>query len=86
MLKLNNVVKKYDGFELNCSLEVPRGCVTGLIGKNGAGKSTVFKTILGLIRYDGGEPFHIDETAPLCDLQTEIFCRITGGIQDIFYS
>lgn len=55
MLKLNNVIKKYDGFELNCSLEVPKGCVTGLIGKNGAGKSTVFKTILGLIRYDGGE-------------------------------
>ena len=55
MLKLNSVVKKYDGFELNCSLEVPRGCVTGLIGKNGAGKSTVFKTILGLIRYDGGD-------------------------------
>ena len=55
MLKLNNVVKKYDGFELNCSLEVPRGCVTGLIGKNGAGKSTVFKTILGLVRYDGGD-------------------------------
>jgi ABC-2 type transport system ATP-binding protein len=30
------------------------GCVTGLIGQNGAGKSTTFKAILGLISTDGG--------------------------------
>ena len=30
------------------------GCVTGLIGQNGAGKSTTFKAILGLISPDGG--------------------------------
>ncbi len=54
MLKLENVKKQYDGFELNCSLEVKEGCVTGLVGKNGAGKSTVFKAVLGLIQTDGG--------------------------------
>ena len=47
LIKLNNIEKKYPQFQLNCSLEVPRGCVTGLIGTNGAGKSTTFKTILG---------------------------------------
>ena len=31
-----------------------QGCVTGLIGQNGAGKSTTFKSILGLISIDGG--------------------------------
>lgn len=31
-----------------------QGCVTGLIGQNGAGKSTTFKAILGLISIDGG--------------------------------
>ncbi len=55
MLKLENVKKQYKGFELNCSLEVPEGCVTGLIGKNGAGKSTTFKAMLGLIHTDGGQ-------------------------------
>ena len=35
-------------------MEVPVGQVTGLIGRNGAGKSTAFKSILGLIRTDGG--------------------------------
>lgn len=54
MLKLERVRKHYKGFDLDCSLEVPAGRVTGLIGRNGAGKSTVFKSILGLIHTDGG--------------------------------
>lgn len=55
MLRLKNVEKHYKGFDLKCSMEVHEGCVTGLIGKNGAGKSTTFKAVLGLIRLDGGE-------------------------------
>ena len=38
-----------------CSMEVKPGAVTGLIGANGAGKSTTFKAILGLIHTDDGE-------------------------------
>lgn len=53
-LEFNQVVKKYDGFQLNCTMTVAEGCVTGLIGRNGAGKSTAFKAALGLIRLDGG--------------------------------
>lgn len=54
MLKLENVRKQYKDFELDCSLRVEEGCITGLIGANGAGKSTMFKAILGLIRTEGG--------------------------------
>ena len=35
-------------------MEVQPGCITGLIGKNGAGKTTAFKIALGLIRKEGG--------------------------------
>ncbi|MFR7592255.1 MAG: ABC transporter ATP-binding protein [Longibaculum sp.] len=55
MLKLTNVKKHYDRFTLNCSLNVKPGCVTGLIGQNGAGKSTTFKAILDLISIDDGK-------------------------------
>ena len=54
MLELINVQKDYGRFKLNCSLEVKAGCVTGLIGQNGAGKSTTFKAVLGLISVDSG--------------------------------
>lgn len=55
MLRIENLRKNYDRFALNCSLEVRPGYVTGLIGQNGAGKSTTFKSVLGLISADGGK-------------------------------
>lgn len=54
MLKIENLKKHYNNFSLDCSLEVMPGCISGLIGQNGAGKSTTFKAILGLISTDGG--------------------------------
>lgn len=54
MLEINGLVKKYKDFTLNCSMKVEQGCITGLVGENGAGKSTTFKAALGLISYDDG--------------------------------
>ena len=54
MLKIEHLKKYYNNFSLDCSLEVKSGCITGLIGQNGSGKSTTFKAILGLISIDGG--------------------------------
>ena len=54
MLKIEHLQKHYDHFSLDCSLEIKEGCITGLIGQNGAGKSTTFKALLGLISMDGG--------------------------------
>lgn len=55
MVSVKNIEKKYKDFSLDCSLDVNPGKITGLIGQNGAGKSTSFKAILGLIHTDGGE-------------------------------
>ncbi|MCI7812606.1 MAG: ABC transporter ATP-binding protein [Robinsoniella sp.] len=55
MLQVKDIRKQYKNFELNCSMEMMEGCITGLIGQNGAGKSTMFKAILNLIHLDGGE-------------------------------
>ena len=54
MLKIDHLQKQYGNFSLDCSLEVKAGCITGLIGQNGAGKSTTFKSVLGLIAKDNG--------------------------------
>jgi ABC-2 type transport system ATP-binding protein len=52
------------------SFEVPAGSVTGLVGANGAGKSTTLRMVVGLIRPDGGSatiagrPYrHLDDPA-----------------------
>ncbi len=53
-LNINNLTKKYSGFTLeNISFSLPQGCILGLIGENGAGKSTTIRSILGSIKYDG---------------------------------
>ncbi|MGN0395274.1 MAG: ABC transporter ATP-binding protein [Coprococcus sp.] len=54
MIVVQDVKKKYGDFELNLSMKVPAGKVTGLVGKNGAGKSTTIKMILGLVKPDCG--------------------------------
>ena len=54
LLNLEHVQKTYGTFALDVSLKVQEGQVIGLIGSNGAGKSTTFKSILGLIRSEAG--------------------------------
>ena len=54
-LEIHNLCKTYPGFRLdNLNLTLPQGCILGLIGENGAGKSTTVKLILDLIRSDSG--------------------------------
>ena len=55
-IEIRDLTKKFKGFSLdNLSLTLPSGCIMGLIGENGAGKSTTIKSILGMIRPDSGE-------------------------------
>ncbi|MCR5482001.1 MAG: ABC transporter ATP-binding protein [Clostridia bacterium] len=53
MIQLKNIQKKYGDFRLDVSLELPPGKVSGLVGRNGSGKSTTIKAILGLINVEG---------------------------------
>lgn len=51
-VQTNNLCKTFDGKEAvrNCSMHVERGTIYGFVGKNGAGKTTVFKMLLGLLK------------------------------------
>ena len=55
-VEIRNLTKAYEKFTLDdLNLTLPSGCIMGLIGENGAGKSTTFKLILDMISRDGGE-------------------------------
>ena len=55
MLSINGLSKHYTNFDVNnVSFDIPDGMVVGLIGENGAGKSTIIKSILGVVHPDGG--------------------------------
>ena len=54
-LEIKNLSKSFPGFSLdNLNLTLPSGCIMGLVGENGAGKSTTIKLVLKLLRQDGG--------------------------------
>lgn len=55
ILQIENLTKNYADFKLDhVSFSVPKGSVMGLIGENGAGKSTTINAILDLIKKDEG--------------------------------
>lgn len=55
-LCVRGLTKRYADFTLDgLNLTLPSGCILGLIGENGAGKSTAIKLILDLIRRDAGD-------------------------------
>ena len=55
LLQVNNLTKQYGNFKLDhVSFTIPKGTIMGLVGENGAGKSTTIKAILDLIRKDEG--------------------------------
>lgn len=55
-LTVKGLCKRYPAFSLeNVNFSVPEGAVMGFIGRNGAGKSTTLKALLGLVHPDAGE-------------------------------
>ena len=57
MLRINDLMVSYGGIKAvkGITLEVPKGEIVTLIGANGAGKSTILRTIAGLVKPQSGE-------------------------------
>lgn len=71
-LLVRNLTKRYGDFTLdNINLCLPGGCVMGLIGENGAGKSTMIKSVTGAVKPDEGEIFVLG-----CNIRSEEFTKV----------
>lgn len=70
------LTKFYQGRSVVNSLDlrIPQGCVYGLLGRNGAGKSTTIKMLLGMVRPDYGQAELLGEDT--CQLRPETRARI----------
>lgn len=66
VIEAKNLKKGFDGRSLidGLTFSLPRNGIVGVIGPNGVGKSTLFKTIVGLEKADGGE-LKIGETVKI---------------------
>lgn len=84
MVKITNLVKRYGDFCLDVSMEISSGMITGIIGKNGVGKSTTIKAILGLVNPDEGEVKVFGQDAGL--LTTKQKSEIGAALSDSGFS
>ena len=57
MIQLKNIEKRFGKYHVlkNISIEVKPGKITAIVGPNGSGKTTIIKSILGLVRPDNGD-------------------------------
>ena len=70
---VDKISKRYDGFSLeNVSFNLPKGCIMGFIGENGAGKSTTIKIILDLVKQESGNVSVLGDSAKNANVREDI--------------
>lgn len=84
MIEVKNARKHYRGFDLDLSITIPKGRVSGIVGRNGAGKSTLIRLILGLCKADEGNVSTLGENS--FDLKPETRERIGVSMSESGFS
>ena len=83
VIEIDDLRKSYGAVEAvrGLSLQVPAGSICGFLGRNGAGKSTTLKILLGMARPTGGraQVFGLDAEAPEASLEIR---RRTGFVSE----
>ncbi|MBC8472269.1 MAG: ABC transporter ATP-binding protein [Planctomycetes bacterium] len=76
VIRVENLVKYFDGRCVldGINLKVPQGCIYGLLGRNGAGKTTIIRILLGLEPPTRGQTFLLDTDSS--DLSAKLHSRI----------
>ncbi|NQT00909.1 MAG: ABC transporter ATP-binding protein [Planctomycetes bacterium] len=76
VIRVENLVKYFDGRCVldGINLKVPQGCIYGLLGRNGAGKTTIIRILLGLEPPTRGQTFLLDTESS--ELSAKLHSRI----------
>ena len=79
MLKIDNLVVAYGGIQAlrGASIEVEEGKIVTLVGANGAGKSTMLRSIVGLVKPKSGKIQYEDKNLTLIKPQNIVRHGIT---------
>ncbi|MEN9603898.1 MAG: hypothetical protein RL545_587 [Actinomycetota bacterium] len=90
VIEAKNLKKGFDGRSLidGLTFSLPRNGIVGVIGPNGVGKSTLFKTIVGLEKADGGELkigetvkiSYVDQSRGGIDPEKTLWEVVSGGL------
>ena len=93
VVRFENVTKAYGDKVLfeNLSFDLPRGGIVGVIGANGAGKTTMFRLIVGQEKADAGtirvgdtvQVAYVDQNRDALKADNSVFKEITGGTDHI---
>lgn len=85
-VRTENLIKTFSEIEVikGCNLNVPQGCIYGLLGANGAGKTTIFKLLMGFLTPTAGKAEILDMDVISC--RNEILKSVGSIIEvPVFY-
>ena len=79
-IEITNLCKSYGDFTLDhLNLTLPGGCIMGLVGENGAGKSTTIRLMMQMIQKDEGTITLLSRNIDDMDALTKILQHIAGN-------
>jgi len=81
-VRTENLIKTFSGIEVikGCNINIPKGCIYGLLGANGAGKTTIFKLLMGFLTPTAGKAEVLNMDVISC--RNEIL-KIVGSIIEV---
>lgn len=85
-VRTENLIKTFSEIEVikGCNLNVPQGCIYGLLGANGSGKTTIFKLLMGFLTPTAGKAEILDMDVISC--RNEILKSVGSIIEvPVFY-